>query len=236
MQDQARLTFRLVLGATLALAGLLFTLDNLGIVEAEHFFRYWPALLVAFGAVQLAQAQHGPRRVMGAFWMIVGGVLLLDAIDLLRFSVRELFPLGLVALGGYIVWQTFQSRELRAAPGEPPGARGDPSAVASAVAVMSGVKVVSNSKSFRGGELTAIMGGCHVDLREAMLAGREATIDIFAIMGGIEMRVPETWNVIINVTPFMGGYEDRTRRPVDPAAPRLLLRGFVMMGGIDIRN
>src|SRR5262249_10537224 len=140
-------------------------------------------------------------------------------------------------------WQTFQSRtSARAAPDAPAmptrafRSDAEPGAVASALAVMSGVKVVSNSKNFRGGELTAIMGGCHVDLRDATLAGNEAVIDIFAIMGGIEMRVPDNWNVIINVVPFMGGYEDKTRRPADPAAPRLMLRGFVMMGGIDIRN
>jgi hypothetical protein len=55
-------------------------------------------------------------------------------------------------------------------------------------------------------------------------------------MGGFEIKVPETWNVIVDIVPFMGGYEDKTRHPSDPAAPRLRIRGFVMMGGVEIRS
>jgi hypothetical protein len=35
---------------------------------------------------------------------------------------------------------------------------------------------------------------------------------------------------------FMGGSNDRTRFPNQPNAPRLVLRGFVMMGGVEIKN
>ena len=76
-----------------------------------------------------------------------------------------------------------------------------------------------------------------IDLRESTVpAGSEAIIDVTTIMGGFEIRVPEAWNVIIEVIPFMGGYEDKTRHPADPSAPRLRIRGFVMMGGVEIKN
>ena len=76
-----------------------------------------------------------------------------------------------------------------------------------------------------------------LDLREAAVAnGVEAIVDVTAVMGGYEIRVPETWNVVVDVVPFMGGYEDKTRHPADPSAPRLRLRGFVMMGGLEVRN
>ena len=55
-------------------------------------------------------------------------------------------------------------------------------------------------------------------------------------MGGFEIIVPETWSVILEVTPFMGGIEDNTRTPASPTAPRLVLRGFVMMSGVEIKN
>jgi hypothetical protein len=34
----------------------------------------------------------------------------------------------------------------------------------------------------------------------------------------------------------MGGSNDRTRFPNQPNAPKLVLRGFVMMGGVEIKN
>ena len=67
---------------------------------------------------------------------------------------------------------------------------------------------------FRGGEMTAFMGGCELDLRQAEMApGEDATIDVFAVMGGHEIRVPETWAVVTKAVPIMGGVEDRTRPP-----------------------
>jgi hypothetical protein len=80
------------------------------------------------------------------------------------------------------------------------------------------------------------MGGGKLDLREATLPpGTEALMDVTTVMGGFEIKVPETWNVIVDIIPFMGGYEDKTRHPTDPAAPLLRVRGFVMMGGVELR-
>ena len=99
---------------------------------------------------------------------------------------------------------------------------------------MGGYRRMNNSKDFKGGELTAIMGGLEIDLREASLKG-DAVIDIFALMGGVEMRVPEDWLVIIEGFPFMGGFEDKTRPPKE-STKHLIIKGTAMMGGIEIKN
>ena len=59
---------------------------------------------------------------------------------------------------------------------------------------------------------------------------------MFAVMGGFEIIVPDTWSVRVEVTPFMGGIEDKTQARPGPSAPRLVVRGFVMMGGVEIKN
>jgi hypothetical protein len=61
-------------------------------------------------------------------------------------------------------------------------------------------------------------------------------IQVFAVMGGLELRVPEDWVVENKIVAFLGGADDRTRRRVTPSTQRLILRGFVMMGGVEIRN
>ena len=63
----------------------------------------------------------------------------------------------------------------------------------------------------------------------------EANIDVFTLMGGMSMRIPEDWLVIIDVSPFMGGYDDKTRHPIENTK-RLLIRGTTIMGGIEIKN
>ena len=64
----------------------------------------------------------------------------------------------------------------------------------------------------------------------------DETHNLFSMMGGFEILVPETWRVISEVTPFMGGIEDKSRTSSQPTAPCLVLRGFMMMGGVTIKN
>jgi len=115
-------------------------------------------------------------------------------------------------------------------------AGGDPGDLVSAVAVMGGFDRKITSHAFRGGELTAFMGGGKLDLRDALPAGGQAIVNVFALMGGFEIIVPETWSVSLEVTPFMGGVEDKARTSTNPSAPRLVVRGFVMMSSVEIKN
>ena len=82
------------------------------------------------------------------------------------------------------------------------------------MAILGGVNRGNNSRDFRGGDLTAIIGGCEIDLRQAAING-EAAIDMFAMWGGIEMKVPEDWAVASRVTP-----SGRRRGQDPPAAGR----------------
>ena len=111
----------------------------------------------------------------------------------------------------------------------------DSTSTISGMAILGGVSRGSSSRDFRGGDLTAILGGCEIDLRRAAING-EAVIDIFAMWGGIELKVPEDWAVESRVTPLLGGVEDKTRPPQGASAHRLLLRGFAIMGGVEIKN
>jgi hypothetical protein len=111
----------------------------------------------------------------------------------------------------------------------------DTNSTMSAVAILGAVTRGNNSRAFRAANLLAFMGGCEIDLRKAAING-EAIIDVFAMWGGIEIRVPEDWTVSSQVVPLMGGVEDKTRPPQGATAHRLTLRGLAFMGGIEIRN
>ena len=224
-----RITGQLVLGIAIAVLGVLFTLDNLNVLRAREFLQFWPLALIAIGLAHVSQAKGAAGTLGGGIWILAGVVLLGNRLGFFHVHIWNLWPLLLVLVGARIVWQTMDANRVTAA-------SGDTSATVSAIAVMGGFERRVTSREFRGGEVTAFMGGGKLDLREAMPAGGQAVINIFAMMGGFEILVPETWRVISEITPFMGGIEDRSRTSTSPDAPTLVLRGFVMMGGVTLKN
>lgn len=225
-------TPHLVLGVAALVAGVLLLAGNLGFAPASRVLRFWPAALVVLGLVKLARAGSVGGAVSGAVWLGAGAWLFANNLGLLTITLwdaaRTYWPLLLVALGLSIVRQTLRRRD--------PEPALDPRNDLHVVAILGGNTGASGSHAFRGGELTAILGGVELDLREARMLNGRAVIDIFTMWGGLELKVPEGWVVENQMVIALGGYEDRTR-PVGAAdAPRLVLRGTTVMGGIEVRN
>jgi predicted membrane protein len=233
MPDDVRLDRnlpRLIIGVSIVLAGLLFTLDNLRIVHAEHYLSYWPIVLVVIGFAHLVQTSTWGGYVWSLILILVGFWILGENVGLITVSIWKLSPLLLVLLGASMVWRAF---------GVPVGASGlttHTDAFIRGTAVMGGIERASDSPGFRGADLVAIMGACKVDLRRASMAGNEAFVDVFAIMGGVELRIPESWTVDIRVLPLMGGATDQTHPVRGETAQRLVIRGTAFMGGVEIKN
>jgi len=83
----------------------------------------------------------------------------------------------------------------------------------------------------------AIMGGIELDFRNAEIEGREVTITAFAIMGGIDIVVPEGVHVHLGGFSIMGGRDMKvSNAPVLPGAPVIKVRAFPIMGGISVRT
>jgi predicted membrane protein len=226
--DRVVLTPKLIVGASIALAGVLLTLDNLELLNARVILRFWPIVLVAVGALMLSRTNQGGGRMSGTLMMFVGAWLLLNSLDIVEVSIWELFwPIVLILVGTSLVLQTL-NRD---------GERPQTADSVTMFAVMSGWKHRSNSTNFRGGDVTAFMGGCELDLRQAAIPdGSHATLDVVAVMGGAEIRVPPTWTIVSRVVPVMGGVVDKTVPPREATGPSLILRGVVIMGGVEIKN
>jgi predicted membrane protein len=218
----------MVLGLAIMAVGVVFTLDNLGILRADDYLRFWPVALILVGVIKLVDsASTGVGHVSAGLWIIGGGLLLLDSLG--KVAIGDWWPLFLVLIGGYIAWQALARPGLRRA------SRDDTGETLSGFAVMGAVQRASQSDDFKGGDLTAIMGGCEIDLRKARIASGEAVIDTFAFWGGIEIKVPEDWQVICQGLAIMGGFECKTRGP-DDASQRLIVTGLAVMGGVEIKN
>lgn len=227
--DTFRITPRLIIGFGILTLGLLWTLDNLDILESEPITRWWPVVLIVIGAVQLLdrRTNKGGPVVL----IVVGSVLLLRKLRWLDLDVSDLIPLAIAALGAKLIWDALARRSPRS------GSIDDPDAEIHAFAMMGGVKRQSTSREFRGGDANAIMGGVELDLRNAHVNdGQEVILDAFALWGGVEVFVPPHWRVVGNVLPIMGAFIDKTTPATGTTGPVLQVRGTVVMGGIEVKN
>lgn len=261
-----RITPQLIVGLLIIFVGVVFTLDELGIAPAVNYLRFWPTALIAIGVLKMLQARDSGGAFAGLLFAIVGVWLQAEELNIIHIRLWEIWPLALVLFGGYLVWQGLVERDgPRKAPpsgamfpesgtvaspsqvptptghassqwtGETPPRVADANSTLSAMAILGGVSRGNNSRAFRGADLLAIMGGLQIDLRQAAIHG-EAVIEVFVIWGGIEIRVPEDWTVESRIVPLMAGVEDKTRPPQGASTHRLILRGFALMGGVEIKN
>jgi len=240
---------QLIFGGFIIVVGILFLLDNMGLIDAGNFFDYWPSIFIIIGLVRVVQADSGAGRMVGFIFALVGFVWILDNTGAFEFSFGRLWPFLLILVGLAIIWKSLtrpspgeascctagSTAPAGTAPALPSDSGAGDSEVVQGVAVLGGFKRVMNTHNFRGGSLTAFMGGCEIDLRDASISSNPAVIDIFAVWGGVELRVPDDWVVELRGMPILGGFEDKTRPPREHLK-RLVVKGMVIMGGVEIKN
>lgn len=227
-QNRFRITPQIVLGVSLALLGVVFLLDNLGIIYAGDFWDFLPAILIIFGLGQLVQSRGSSGRVVGLIFVLVGTLLLLDNFRIIRVDLWDYWPLLPVLIGASMIWRAWGAGKA-GRPGQ------EKESEIYAAAILGGVKRASSTTDFRRGEMTAIMGGCDIDLRQASIQNSPAVINIFAFWGGVDIKVPNDWNVEIQGIPLLGGFEEKTFHPQN-GAKRLVVKGYAIMGGVEILN
>jgi len=92
-------------------------------------------------------------------------------------------------------------------------------------------------RNVSGGQIVSVFGSAKINMADAGLADGGATLDVSAVFGGAEFRVPEDWDVDIQTTNILGGVEDkRARPPAGASGDRLTLTGVCLFGGIEVES
>lgn len=231
IEDRSIVTPNLVAGLCVTAVGTALVLDQLRLIDARQAFRFWPVAVILFGASMVIESLRGG-----------------DALDgRKRHSGPGFFVIAFLII---VVSQTLQR-------GRPP-MQADGNETMNLMAVMAVDQRAVTGTRLRHAEMTSIMGQCRLDLRSAVLApGEEAVVDVFTLMGGGVITAPEGWTVDVQTVSIMGGVNNRRPRPENaevpveqpppadgaveraassgPAPPRVIVRGFIMMGGLSIR-
>lgn len=224
-----------VMGVMIIAVGIVFMLDNLDVIYAGTILYYWPVILVVFGITKIAQSRNSSGQIVGWIFAVLGSLMVLDRLDIIDFHLWDWWPVILIIIGVNFLRSSWNRKKYVSADGMAESV-GDSDTYIKNMAMMSGVKRIITTKEFRGGEISAFMGGCEIDLRDADMKGNEAHIDVNIIMGGVELRVPMGWSVAVEATPIMGGVEDKTYPSKDGTGKKLLLTGNIVLGGVEVKN
>jgi predicted membrane protein len=234
-------------------AGLLAR--ELGLLPAQvRVLDFWPLFVVLIGISLLLRARGVVSAFLALAFIATGGVLLAGNLGFLAFSATRLWPVLVVLLGLAVLFRGGRGPELREPDPRPPfasdGSPQDGSAFGEPELgqttdedrlirqyTCAGAQLRIESQAWKGGKIGVTAGGVELDLRQARLDPEGAVLVLRVLMGGVEIRVPDTWQVQFDVTPLLGGADDSTRSTQGvSSAPRLRIIGNVTLGGVNVQN
>jgi hypothetical protein len=235
-------TGRFFWGIVLMVLGGSWLLNNLNIATfdlGDMIVLYWPVIPIYFGVSSMIEtALRGSSGTRGFLW----GSLAINMILTLVFAAvlgnihgwwyvelsvfwKLLVPAVLLFIG--INMMTGGIRR--------PGAK-------TYVAIMSGNK--DSRTTWDDMSIINIMGGADIDMTQAGLPEKDVLVDVYALMGGGDLRVPPGVKVVCELTALMGGVKILgkdgggliSRSLIEAGeGPVVRVRALTIMGGFDVK-
>jgi len=217
-----------LIGMLIIVFAVVILLQNLGLIPYINMWVFWPVFLILIGLSQVLRPSESRQLLSGSIFIIIGGLFLLSNMGIIYFGFRDLWPFILLIVGFAILRQAMIGSKSGEAEND----------FINLTFILGGGDHKFNSKSFKGGKVSAIMGGGKIDLRDAEMVEDEVFFDVFAFWGGVELIVPQSWQVNMKAIPILGGAENKTGPDPNGATQvkRLTLRGTAIMGGMEVKN
>lgn len=211
--------------------GLFFFLDRLDL-NLPHWIISWPMLLVVIGF-----GMGLKRRFQGIGWFImilVGSVFLVNKIIPFTWDLHRFLWPSIIIMIGIILIGKASTRKQRYHDYVEGGSTSED--LLEATAIFSGNKKVILSKDFKGGNVTTVFGSTDLNFMQADING-EAILNVETIFGGVEITVPASWDVKLDMNTIFGGVEDkRSIPPMLNSGKVLIIKGTCVFGGVDLKS
>ena len=139
-------------------------------------------------------------------------------------------------VGGFVVFNVVIAAAALVVRWLMPSAGDEESDEVAVVAALNGIDIESRARAFRGGSAHTVMGGIQLDLRGATLDPTGGRLELLAVMGGIQLIVPDTWRVRIEPSyAIVGGIDTpRHKEDVPDTEPALEIASYAVLGGIQV--
>lgn len=229
-----------VIGAVVVAVGLVMLLNNLAVIDypVSNIFRLWPIILIYIGMKNLSRRLTFLEFASGVLLLTVGSLLLVRNtgiwdVDLTPFW-QLFWPLVVIFFG----ISFFAGKRTRGS---------------SNLAILGGLDRTKGTWELESGNYLAFWGGIELDLGLAHFKEPEVLLDLTAIMGGIDIKVPENIDVECSGTSILGGMDlldqdsggiigsGKASQKADPFTNnsnpnRVIIQGRALMGGISVHR
>ena len=233
--NSSRFTF----GIIVIVVGVLLIIRNVAYLDS--LMDWWPSLIILYGAWRLI-ASRFRRLFLPLLLIAIGAFLQLGQLGL-GIDWGRFWPVALIAVGILILSGGMRRRNRRRRFTTGPGSAriidvdvsdssgGDDEALHAVASSQD--RIISGD--FRSGSINIVMGSGNLDLRDAKIVDKPATLEVSVVMGEVKVRVPAEWSVRIANSAIMGDAKD-TRPYRGGDTPDLIISGSVTMGSLEITD
>lgn len=186
-----------IIGLVIIAAGIILLLNNIGLTDFNVWvilFTYWPVFLVIIGLNSLLNRGSSGEVIFGIVFIALGIVLLGRNAGIFNFNIailwKFLWPGIIILIGLSFIFSHSNHGNSK-----------------SNYAIMGSVEKKTEPWQLQSSSYIAFWGGIELDLTLADISDGETNIDLTAIMGGIEILVPDDINIECNGTAILGGVE-----------------------------
>ena len=227
---------RYLAGLLVIAFGIIALLNNFAVTSISLgyvFSLLWPLLIIAAGINFLLNRRDITGIITGLIILAVGLAFLARNTGFFYFSMdnfwKGFWPLIIILIGINIIGVGKHSGRTH-------------------FAIMGGLEQKQEGWELKSTEYTALMGGIELDVRKAHFTEKEISLTLTAIMGGINIFVPDDTAITCNGTAILGGVNVKGQESGGiignvstqigdlKTAPRIIhIQSTCIMGGIDIK-
>jgi len=228
---------RFLLALGFIAAGGILIAEKSGVISNDifHMIFNWQVLIITLGVVSISKENNS---IGGYIMILIGGIFLIPEFINIDFDTRQLFgPAILIGVGIIILfkgrsnWSRFPKDRFK-------GGKVFDIDMVNDSHIFGGGEFHITSDNFKGGKIDAIFGGGTYDFRNAKLADGIQVLDVSLIFGGLEIIIPATWDVKVEVTSILGGFSNKTQgySKLSESKGQLIIRGSAIFGGGEVKR
>ena len=237
---------RLIFGIIVIGIGVLFLLNSAGIADTSGLLRWWPMIIVLVGVWRLIAGKF--RSLFGPLLLIaIGAILQIWNLNAFDMNLGKFLWPAIIIVVGIAILAGGARRRNRGRRNSPTSGNASPIIDVDAFAstaddddatlhAVVGTQDRVISGDFQSGSINVVMGSGSLDLRNARVINKPATLEVSVMMGEVKVRVPADWNVRIVNSIQVGEAKDIRAGQNDDDDPDLIIRGSLKMGGLQITD